>query len=389
VLAVVVAAGIAITVIVLQSGSGAATATASTPATATAQVIRTTLASRQQVPGTLQPAGSYTLVAQQPANSQSAATTSAGSQSSGTINWLPGPGALISRGQVLYQLDGQPVRLLYGSQSAWRALEAGVTDGTDIRELKQNLIALGFTAYGALKVNDVFDWATTVAVEQWQRAQGVLETGVVALGSVAFLPGAVRVTSQLALPGTPAQPGTQLLDLSSTGLVVSVPLDPSLRQLVRDGDRVQIQLPQGQITPGRVSQIGEATTATNASASVDSSAITGASASSQSSSDSSGQSSSSPAATVPVTVALDRPRDARALDQVPVEVSITDTVNHNVLAVPVGALLALANGGYAVAVENHGTRTLIAVKPGIFDGNRVEVTSSQLQPGMRVEVASS
>jgi multidrug efflux pump subunit AcrA (membrane-fusion protein) len=64
-------------------------------------------------------------------------------------------------------------------------------------------------------------------------------------------------------------------------------------------------------------------------------------------------------------------------------------VHRDVLAVPVGALLALAQGGYAVAVESRGTRTLIAVTPGIFDGSLVEVTSSGLRPGMRVEVPSS
>jgi multidrug efflux pump subunit AcrA (membrane-fusion protein) len=90
-----------------------------------------------------------------------------------------------------------------------------------------------------------------------------------------------------------------------------------------------------------------------------------------------------------VTVSLDRPGDARGLDQVPVQVAITDTVHRNVLAVPIGALTALAGGGYAVAVDQGGSRTLIAVTPGVFDGNRVEVASSQLQPGMRVEVASS
>jgi multidrug efflux pump subunit AcrA (membrane-fusion protein) len=92
---------------------------------------------------------------------------------------------------------------------------------------------------------------------------------------------------------------------------------------------------------------------------------------------------------VPLTVSLDRPGDARGLDQVPVEVAITDTVHRNVLAVPVGALLALAQGGYAVAVEDNGTRTLIAVTPGVFDGSLVQVSSSRLQAGMRVEVPSS
>jgi peptidoglycan hydrolase-like protein with peptidoglycan-binding domain len=374
-LAVAIAAGIAITILALGSGSGP-TAAASTSSTATAAVIRTTLASRQQVSGTLQRAGSYTVVVQ---------------QTSGTLSELPASGTVIGRGQPLYWLDGEPVRLLYGTQAAWRGLMLGDGDGADIRQLKRNLRALGFTDYGALTVDDHFDPATAAAIDEWQHAQGVLETGSLPLGSVAFLPGPVRVTSQVALPGSPTQPGTQVLDLTSTALVVNVPLDPSLRQLVHVGDRVQIQLPEGQTTPGTVSQIGADTTAaaTSTRASPGASGQDTSGGSGQASSGSSSPTSSAGPATVPVTVSLDRPRDARGLDQVPVEVGITDTVRHNVLAVPVGALLALANGGYAVAVEAGGARTLIAVTPGIFDGNRVEVTSSRLQPRMRVEVASS
>jgi hypothetical protein len=369
-LAAAIAAGVAITIFALQSGGGSPASASSGPV-ATAAVIRTTLASRQQVSGTLERAGSYTLVVQQP---------------TGTITWLPGAGTVIGRGQVLYRIDGQPVRLLFGAQSAWRTLARRVVDGADVRQLKRNLIALGFTANGALTVDDHFDWATTVAIEQWQRAQAAPQTGVLRLGSIAFLPGAVRVTAQQALPGAPAQPGTPVLDLSSTDLVVSVPLDPSLRQLVHVGDRVQIQLPEGQSTPGRVSQIGATTAATSAPPG---STPAGAGASGQGAGGSSAQGGAGPSATVPVTVSLNRPGAARGLDQVPVQVAITDTVRRNVLAVPIGALLALSNGGYAVAVDQGGTRTLIAVTTGVFDGNRVEVASPRLQPGMRVEVASS
>jgi peptidoglycan hydrolase-like protein with peptidoglycan-binding domain len=364
-------AGVAITTLVLESGGGSATASGPTSATATAAVIRATVASRQQVSGTLERAGSYTVVVQ---------------QSAGTVSELPAPGTAIGRGEALYWLDGQPVRLLYGVQAGWRTLELGVPDGADVRQLKQNLIALGFTAHGALTVDDHFDWATAVAVEQWQRAQGSPQTGAVPLGSVAFLPGAVRVTAQRALPGTPAQPGTLVLDLTSTDLVVNVPLDPSLRQLVHVGDVVRIQLPEGQTTPGRVNQIGEDTSAAGGQATP---AATSSGSSGQGAGISSAQTGSGPGASVAVTVSLDRPHDARGLDHVPVEVGITDTVHRNALAVPIGALLALADGGYAVAVDNHGTRTLVAVTPGIFDGNRVEVSSSRLQPGMRVEVPSS
>jgi hypothetical protein len=385
-IAATIAGGVAAAAVALESGGGSAAAAGSAPATATASLIRTTLASRQQVAGTLERAGSYTLVSQQSVDSsQQSASTS--QQSAGTLTWLPAPGAVIGRGQLLYRLDGQPVRLLYGTQSAWRTLSLGVADGTDILQVKRNLTALGFTAHGALAVNDDFDWATEVAIEEWQAAQGAPQTGELTLGSFAFLPGAVRVTSQSALPGTPVQPGTQLLDLTSADLVVNVALDPSLRQLVHVGDRVQIQLPEGQTTGGRVSQIGAATAAQPAGSGQTGSGQA-ASGAGQDAGTSSPQSSSGPSATVPVTVSLDHPRDARGLDQVPVEVGITDAVHRDVLAVPVGALLALSQGGYAVAVEDNGTRTLIAVTPGIFDGNRVEVNSSRLRPGMRVEVPS-
>jgi peptidoglycan hydrolase-like protein with peptidoglycan-binding domain len=361
VIAVTTAVGVGAATVALESGGRSAAAAGSTPTTATAGVVRTTVASRQQVAGTLERAGSYTLVSQ---------------QSAGTLTELPAPGTMIGRGQVLYRIDGQAVRLLYGAQSAWRTLELGVTAGADVRQLKQNLIALGFTAYGALTVNDDFDWATVVAIEQWQRAQGLPQTGVLALGSIAFLPSAVRVTSQRALAGSPVAPGAPVLELSSTDLVVSIGLDPSLRQMVRLGDRVQIQLPEGQTTGGRVRRIGAATAGGGAHPA--GSASSGASAQ-----------GGGPSASVPVTVSLDHPRAVRGLDQVPVQVGITDAIHRDVLAVPVGALLALAQGGYAVAVESGGTRTLIAVTPGIFDGSRVQVSSSGLRPGMRVEVPSS
>jgi len=374
-LAVAIAAGVAITIFALESGGGSA-ASASTPPTGTAAVIRTTLASRQQVSGTLERAGSYTLVMQ---------------QTSGTLSELPSPGTVIGRGQPLYWLDGQPVRLLYGTQAAWRDLVLGDSDGTDVRQLNRNLRALGFTDYGSLTVADDFDYATAAAIDQWQHAQGVPETGLLPLGSVAFLPGPVRVTAQRAIPGTPIQPGTAVLDLTSTTLVVNVPLDPSLRQLVHVGDRVQIQLPEGQSTPGTVRQIGADTTAAGGGQSTPTGTSAGGSATGagQAAGASSSQTGTGAPASVPVTISFDRPGEARGLDQVPVQVAITDTVHRHVLAVPIGALLALANGGYAVAVDQGGIRTLIAVTPGVFDGNRVEVASSRLQPGMRVEVASS
>jgi peptidoglycan hydrolase-like protein with peptidoglycan-binding domain len=344
-----------------QSASGARSASAP----ATARVIRTNVSSREQVAGALGYAPGPTLVAQQAA---------------ATITQLPAVGVVVGRGGMLYEADGQPIRLLYGTHAAWRTLELGVSEGQDVLALKRNLIALGYASRASLTVDDDFDAATSLAVERWQAAEGRPATGVLALGTVAFLPGPVRVSAVLALAGSPIQPGTAVLALSSPELTVSVALDPTLRQLVHRGDRVSIQLPAGNETPGRVAQVATGVSATSPGQ---------ASAANQGSSGSGQGGSTTPQPTIAVSISLSHPEASQGLDQVPVSVQITDTIHRGVLAVPVGALLALAEGGYAVAVYDHGTRTLIGVRTGVFDGGRVEVSGPGLEAGMRVQVPGS
>ena len=56
-------------------------------------------------------------------------------------------------------------------------------------------------------------------------------------------------------------------------------------------------------------------------------------------------------------------------------------------AVPVSALVALAEGGYAVEVQQaDGTTVLAAVEPGFYADGLVEITDTQVQPGMVVIV---
>jgi len=58
------------------------------------------------------------------------------------------------------------------------------------------------------------------------------------------------------------------------------------------------------------------------------------------------------------------------------------------MAVPVSALVALLEGGYAVEVDTGGGRTqLVAVEVGFFGSNNmVQITSAALQPGDQVVV---
>src|SRR5205807_1529896 len=80
---------------------------------------------------------------------------------SGTITWLPSVGRVIKPGQALYSVDGQPVVLFNGRFPAYRALSSGVSDGQDLLELNQNLVALGFDPSHEITVNDTWQTGTT------------------------------------------------------------------------------------------------------------------------------------------------------------------------------------------------------------------------------------
>jgi hypothetical protein len=84
---------------------------------------------------------------------------------------------------------------------------------------------------------------------------------------------------------------------------------------------------------------------------------------------------------------LDDPNVAAGLDEAPVDVeAISDSVS-DVMAVPVSALVALAERGYAVEVDaGNGSTELVAVEPGFYADGLVEVTSSGLRAGDLVVV---
>jgi multidrug efflux pump subunit AcrA (membrane-fusion protein) len=88
-----------------------------------------------------------------------------------------------------------------------------------------------------------------------------------------------------------------------------------------------------------------------------------------------------------MTVTLDDPDVALGLDEAPVDVEVVSDSAPGVLAVPVTALLALTEGGYAVEiVTEDGTIILIGVEPGLFADGFVEVDGEGLTDGMQVVV---
>jgi hypothetical protein len=313
------------------------------------------LTSQTQVSATLGYAGNYTVI----------------NQMQGTITSLPAVGQIVRQGQTLYHVNGLPVMLLYGSAPAYRTLSEGLT-GADVQELNADLVALGdATTAQIVPSSDYFGTATAAALENLQAALGLAQSGILTLGQAIILPNAVRITSISGNLGGPEQPGQPILQATSTSRQVTINLDAAQQSRVKVGDHVTITLPDNRTTPGVVSSVGTVATTP---------------ASSQ------GSSPGSSTPTVTVTVRPTDPSATGSLDQAPVQVAITTASVNDALVVPVAALLALSNGGYAVEVADPaGLRRIVPVSIGLFDDadGLVQVSASGLAARQRVVVPAT
>jgi hypothetical protein len=296
-----------------------------------------------------------------------------------TYTSLPEVGDVIKEDQPVYSVTNEPVLLLYGSVPASRAFEVGMSDGPDVGELTQDLIALGYGA--GLTQSDHYSSATAAAVQRWQGALGLPATGEILFGSVVFEPGPIRVTSVTptlgeSIGGGGNSGGSTILTATSTTRQVSIALDASDQSEVGVGDKVTITLPNNDTTPGVISTVSTVATTPSSSGSSDSS------------SNGSGNSgSSSPTITV-----LVNPTDPAATgdwDQAPVNVTITTDSVTGAVVVPVDALRAQPSGDYVVEVVSAGgIHRLVPVSLGLFDDadGLVQVTGTSLAVGQRVVV---
>jgi peptidoglycan hydrolase-like protein with peptidoglycan-binding domain len=334
---------------------------AATPAphlsTGTAPVTRGTVTERVQIPGTLTFDGAYTVVHQ---------------GDPGVLTAAPAPGTTIRRGEPLYAVANQPVRLLYGAVPAYRDFAIGMSGGPDVAQLERNLAALG---QDPGRVDSRFTAATATAIRRWQASWGLparQRTGRLPHGWILFLPGAVRVGQVQAVTGRTVGPDAPVLSATSTTHVVTARLTADRQRLVRVDDQVQVFLTGAAPLAGRVSGIGRVATVPSIP---------------------DGRGDAQPAAaTVPVTVSVTLPAGSPDLDQAPVQVAITARRHSGVLMVPVAALLARPGGGYQVRLATSLATSLdsgryVEVKPGLFDADAgtVEV-SGALTEGDLVEV---
>jgi peptidoglycan hydrolase-like protein with peptidoglycan-binding domain len=270
----------------------------------------------------------------------------------GIVTWLPAPGTTLRRGDAIVRVDDQPVVLLYGALPMYRAL-APDARGRDVRQLEANLRALGVTA---AVPDEVYTAATAAAVKRWQTRLGVAETGTVAASAVVYAPGAVRVARTTVRIGEAAP--TDVVTYTSTERVVVAQVSAASAAWAVPGTRVDVVLPDGRTVAGTV----RSTTADVAAP------------------------AEGGEAKVVVVVAMADQRTLGRLDRALVGVRHVVATRKDVLAVPVTALVALAEGGYGVELADAAPGTFVAVRSGMFADALVEVSGDGVRDGLRVRV---
>lgn len=276
----------------------------------------------------------------------------------GIVTATPAPGSTVSLGGTLYAVDNIPVVLLHGTLPAWRAFASGMSDGPDVLQLEQSLAALG---YFDREPDDEFAASTQRAIERWQKALGVEETGRLELGSVVFLPGDVRIATVKTTVGTAA--GPEIVTVSSLVKRIEVQLKLADQRLGVVGTQVQVRLPGGATTTGTITDVGVPTEQ-----------------------ESNGQKS----VTVPVGIAVDDPATVAELQRATVTVGFPTEQRENVLSVPVEALIALDDKTFGVeTVDAKGAHAKIPVTTGLFADGRVEISGDGIRAGLDVVVPAS
>jgi hypothetical protein len=282
----------------------------------------------------------------------------------GVVTTVAATGTTVAVGGSLFSVDFEPTVVLTGTVPAYRAMDVDAGDGPDIAQLEQGLVDLGHGS--GVTVDEHFDSGTAAAVKRWEDALGRAEPdGRVELGDVVFAAGPVRVGTIASDVGVRVQEGSTVVEATPTDHVVTVDLDATSSKELEPGTKVGITLPDGTETTGTVATIG-------AEAESD---------------DEGAEGPVGPGGgggpTVPVTITLDDPATAASFDTGTVQVSLERSREEGATAVPVPALLALAEGGYAVETADGELRR---VEVGTYADGWVGVTGDGIEPGLEVVV---
>jgi peptidoglycan hydrolase-like protein with peptidoglycan-binding domain len=332
-------------------GGGAETPAASNLPPATAEVAVGTLVATEELDGTLGYGTTSTVLA----------------AGSGIVTWRPGVGETIERGGTVYSVNAEPVVLIYGKLPFFRSLTVGNT-GPDVEQLEENLAELG---YGDFTVDNEYTDATADVVAAWQEDVGLAETGVFDPATATVADGPIRV-AELLVPLGGAASG-EVLSYTGTDRQITVTLEVADQQLVAEDLAVTVTLPDGASVDGTISEVGTV--------------VSGGASEEQGGGLAQGESEEP--ATFEITITVDDTDALGDWETTPVDVLLETGRRADVLTVPVGALVALAEGGYGVQVVEGTATRYVVVEAGLFADGLVEISGPEVTEGMVVGVPAA
>ena len=359
----------------------------------------------------------------------------------GTVTAGAAVGSLLDRGDVLIHIDDQPTVVFYGDTPMWRPLSEG-DEGHDVQQIEANLAALGYDPYQTVDIDQTFTANTAAMVERWQSDIGREITGSVELGSVLIVegPSVVSTVVDIGSPasgpvatviprsvvhdvvseidgivtapapaGTVVEDGTELYRVGDVAVVAAVDADPPAdadrdayvdlpagliidEVLVSDGESVVTGGPILTLSGSRLSvdltvdvvdadefEIGQ-----NASIVLPDETEVGGTVTTIGPVVQPADPQASP--TVEITIGVDPDVGTEPVEGA-VTVITAGEVIESATVVPTRALVALAEGGFAVVRARGGGETeLIGIEIGTFDDGLVEVVEGDLVPGDDVVV---
>ncbi|MEM9467702.1 MAG: peptidoglycan-binding protein [Actinomycetota bacterium] len=281
------------------------------------------------------------------------------------------PSGPVGSGDVIYVVDEQPITAIVAPDdvetlSFDRDLSEGVEAGDDVLALEEMLSALGYDAGGDLEVDDEFDNATTEAVQDWQgdlqdRWEDVDDDGIVDSDQIVVVDEGLSLGEVTERDSDNVATGSELFSTTSDRAtrIVATAIDVADQDDLVEGQQVDIEFPDGSVVAGTVIDVATSSTVDPANADAD--------------------------PQLSVEIALDSvPASAEPLNELDVEVKLVERIAEAATVVPVSALVATGNGGFAVEVASGNTTSFVAVEPGMFADGFVEV--SGIEPGTAVVV---
>jgi hypothetical protein len=283
-------------------------------------------------------------------------------QGAGIVTALPTPGTVLEPGSVAYRVNDRPVPVIQGDTALFRPVDGSGLHGSDVAMVVTMLQAAGFLYEE--EVDDPTKFSTgpdfTEALCDWQESVGLPLTGTLSPGDVLVLPAPRRIASVTAAVGDSVT--GELMQLGPVDKSITLQVPPSqMGGIVKDAPAT-LTLPDGTTTTGTVASIATVIPPTP----------------------SDGPTSTDPLELTITVVPADQAAFA-ALDYAPIRVTLVTATKSAVLTVPIAALLALREGGYALQLVSG---ELIPVNVGMLTATLAEVSGSGVTNGLTVVTAA-